>query len=84
MKNRIYDGPTMSISQELDKMKYRQEGESFHDKVMRIAGALCDDDEHQFQLQDILGEMRFLTGWTCSECHRFATHHHSLQLLCLR
>ena len=35
MKNRVYEGPTMSLSQELDEMKYRQEGEDFHDKVVR-------------------------------------------------
>ena len=60
MKNRIYEGPHMSISQEIDKMKYRQEEESFHDKVTRIAGALSDDNDHQIELEEILGEMRFL------------------------
>ena len=60
IKNRIYDGPQMSLSQEIDKMKYRQEGESFHDKITRIAGALSDNDEHLLDLEDILGEMRFL------------------------
>ena len=60
MRNRVYDGPTMPLSIELDEMKYRQADESFDDKVRRIAGALADGDEHKYELQEILGEMRFL------------------------
>ena len=60
MKNRVYEGPTMTLSQEIDEMKYRQNGETFHDKVQRIAGALKDDDEHEFELLEILGNQRFL------------------------
>ena len=60
MKNKIYEGPTLPLSQEIDKMKYRQEGESFDDKVQRIAVALSDGDEHEFELKDILGDLRFL------------------------
>ena len=60
MKNRYYEGPSMPLSQEIDKMKYRQEDESFDDKINRIAGALCDNDESELELQEILGEMRFL------------------------
>ena len=62
MKNKIYEGPTTPLSQEIDKMKYRQEGESFNDKVMRVANALCDDGDHKFELEDILGNQRFLPG----------------------
>ena len=50
----------MSLSQEIDTMKYRQEGESFDEKVRRIARALMDGAEHKFELEDILGNMRFL------------------------
>ena len=60
MNNTYYEGPTVSISQELDQMKYRQEGESFDDKVRRMAGALKDDEDHKLELQDIFGNMRFL------------------------
>ena len=60
MKNTYYEGPSMPISQEIDKMKYRQEDESFDDKVNRIANALQDSKEHELELQDILGNMRFL------------------------
>jgi len=60
MKNIEYSGPFMSLSQEIDKMKYRQENESFDDKIKRIAKALSDDPEHQYNLEDILGNMRFL------------------------
>ena len=62
MKNKIYEGPTTPLSQEIDKMKYRQEGESFNDKVMRVANALCDDGDHKLELEDILGNQRFLPG----------------------
>ena len=60
MRNKIYDGPSMPLSKEIDAMKYRQDDESFDDKVRRIAGALADGDDHKYELQDILGEMRFL------------------------
>jgi|11_taG_2_1085331.scaffolds.fasta_scaffold14409_2 ribonucleoside-diphosphate reductase alpha chain len=60
MNNVYYESPTMTISEEIDKMKYRQEGETFDDKVRRIAGALHDTPEHKYELQDILGNMRFL------------------------
>ena len=59
-KNRIYDGPSLPLSQEIDKMKYRQDGETFDDKVQRIAEALSDSEEHKLDFLDILGEMRFL------------------------
>ena len=60
MRNIYYDGPSMSISQEIDEMKYRQEDESFDEKIKRIANALCDNEEHKLELEDILGNMRFL------------------------
>ena len=60
IKNRIYSGPTMPLSQEIDSMKYRQEGESFHDKVCRLADSMSDDEIHKEELEEIFGEMRFL------------------------
>ena len=60
MKNIKYVGPKTPLSQEIDMMKYRQKEESFHDKIMRMAGALSDDKDHEFELEDIFGEMRFL------------------------
>ena len=60
MHNIDYPGPVTSLSQEIDEMKYRQKGESFNDKIKRIARALADDTEHQYSLEDILGTMRFL------------------------
>jgi len=50
----------MPISEEIDKMKYRLEGETFNEKIKRIARALSDGIEHQYELEDILGQMRFL------------------------
>ena len=60
MRNTEYLGPTTSLSQEMDEMKYRQEGESFDEKIKRISRALADGVEHQWELEDILGEQRFL------------------------
>ena len=60
MKNTYYNGPSMPLSNEIDEMKYRQEGETFDDKVRRIAEALMDSEEHQMELEEILGGMRFL------------------------
>lgn len=61
MRNsKYYDGPSMPLSEEIDAMKYRQEDEDFNAKVYRIADALKDTDEHEENLLDILGNMRFL------------------------
>ena len=60
MRNTEYTGPEMTLSQEIDEMKYRQTGESFDQKIKRIARALADGNEHQWTLEEILGEMRFL------------------------
>ena len=55
-----YRGPMSQLGQDIDGQKYRQQDEDFHDKVLRIATALADDDEHQEAILDILGDMRFL------------------------
>ena len=60
MDNTYYPGPSMGLSQEIDQMKYRQAGESFDEKIKRIAVALMDSSEHQMELEDILGNLRFL------------------------
>ena len=60
MRNITYEGPSTPLSQELDAMKYRQKGESFDGKVKRISRSLCDSVEHQWILEDIIGNMRFL------------------------
>ena len=60
MRNRFYEGPSMDISKEIDAMKYRQEDESFDDKIKRLADSLSDNEEHKYELEDIFGEMRFL------------------------
>lgn len=53
-------GPTLPISEEIHKSKYRQEGEPFSGMVNRLASTLSDNDEHRHALTDILGDMRFL------------------------
>ena len=60
MRNTTYEGPSMPISEEIDQMKYRLKNESFDGKIKRIARALGDGIEHQYKLEDILGNMRFL------------------------
>ena len=60
IENRLYEGPSVPLSQEIDKMKYRQDGETFHDKVLRLALSMSDDKEHEIELKEIFGEMRFL------------------------
>ena len=60
MRNTEYTGPSMPISEEIDKMKYRLKDETFDGKIKRISKALCDGIEHQYKLEDILGTMRFL------------------------
>ena len=60
IKNRLYSGPALPLSNELDSMKYRQDGESFHDKVLRLSDSMSDDEQHKLELEDIFGEMRFL------------------------
>ena len=60
MHNTEYLGPETSISKEIDMMKYRQKDESFDEKIKRISRALSDNDEHRYELEDILGNMRFL------------------------
>ncbi len=60
IKNRLYEGPSVPLSQEIDSMKYRQEGESFHDKVLRLADSMSDNDEHKYELEEIFGNLKFL------------------------
>ena len=60
MRNATYEGPSLPLSKEIDSMKYCQKGESFDEKVKRIARALADGVEHQWNMEEILGEMRFL------------------------
>ena len=53
-------GPQLRLSQEIDEVKYRQTGEDFYSKVVRIADALKDDADHFEEFKDILRHMRFL------------------------
>jgi len=59
-KHNQHYGPTLPLSEELDTIKYRQTGESFYDKVVRIADALKDDHQHFKDFKDALRHMRFL------------------------
>ncbi len=59
-KHNQHYGPTLPLSEELDTIKYRQTGESFYDKCVRIADALKDDHQHFKAFKDVLRNMRFL------------------------
>ena len=58
MKNEY--GPTISISEEIHRMKYRSEGETFEESQTRVAEALKDDESHFQSFRDILVNQRFL------------------------
>jgi ribonucleoside-diphosphate reductase alpha chain len=53
-------GPTLPISEEIHKMKYRGPNEGFKEAVVRQANALKDSEEHFLKLKEIFGEQRFL------------------------
>jgi ribonucleoside-diphosphate reductase alpha chain len=53
-------GPSLPLSEEIDTIKYRQQGEDFYSKVVRIANALKDDANHFESFKDALRLMRFL------------------------
>lgn len=53
-------GPSMPLSIEIDTIKYRQEGEDFSSKVVRIADSLKDDQAHFEAFKEALKYMRFL------------------------
>ena len=55
-----YKGPELELSQEIDMMKYRQEDESFHEKVLRLSESMSDDEVHKDALEEMLGDMRWL------------------------
>lgn len=58
--NRIFEGPSLQLSREIDRDKYCQKNETFDGKIKRIAKTLSDGIEHQWMLEEILGELRFL------------------------
>jgi ribonucleoside-diphosphate reductase alpha chain len=53
-------GMKTSLAQEIDIGKYRQTGEDFYGKIVRIAGALKDTPDHFEAFKDTLRHMRFL------------------------
>tara|TARA_R110000851_G_scaffold191445_1_gene342088 strand:+ start:8932 stop:10629 length:1698 start_codon:yes stop_codon:yes gene_type:complete len=59
LSNQHY-GMTLPISEEIDAIKYRQTGEDFYSKVVRIANSLKDSDLHFEEFKDVLRHLRFL------------------------
>lgn len=55
-------GPKIPVAIWADEQKYRQEGESYNQKVGRVCGALTDGKEHYEKFKDILADQRFLPG----------------------
>lgn len=53
-------GPTLPISQEIHAMKYRSQGESFKEAMIRVADTLKDDEDHYKAVKAILLDQRFL------------------------
>ena len=53
-------GMKLPISEEIDTTKYRQVGEDFYGKVVRISGALKDSPDHFESFKDTLRHLRFL------------------------
>ena len=60
MKHNQRYGMTLPLSDEIDRQKYRQVGEDFYSKVVRIADALKDTPEHFEDFKDAMRHMRFL------------------------
>lgn len=59
-KHNQHYGPSLSLSEEIDCLKYRQTGEDFYSKVVRIADTLKDTPDHFEDFKDVLRNMRFL------------------------
>jgi ribonucleoside-diphosphate reductase alpha chain len=55
-----YTGPKTRLSQETHATKYRQNEESFHEAMTRVADHLKDGEDHFRQFREIIGEQRFL------------------------
>ena len=55
-------GPKIPVAIWADEQKYRQEGETYSQKVGRVAGALTDNQEHFDKFKNILSDQRFLPG----------------------
>lgn len=55
-------GPTLEISKELHREKYRDNNETFEEACARQANALADGSKHFNDYYSILTEMRFLPG----------------------
>lgn len=54
--------PRTLFAEELHRIKYRNDGETFRDAMNRVANALKDSDEHYHTFKEILRDMRFLPG----------------------
>lgn len=55
-------GPTLPISEETHKAKYRSDGEGFEESITRWANACKDTDEHFFAIREIAMDMRFMAA----------------------
>tara|TARA_B100000700_G_scaffold88627_1_gene99918 strand:- start:29797 stop:31593 length:1797 start_codon:yes stop_codon:yes gene_type:complete len=53
-------GPTLPISEEIHRTKYRQDGETFREAMGRIASTLSDGERHFYEFRDIILHQRFM------------------------
>lgn len=53
-------GPVTPFSQDLHKLKYRLEGETFEEFVERFSNSVSDSESHYENLLDIIGNQRFM------------------------
>lgn len=53
-------GPTIPVAIWADEQKYRQEGETYNQKIARVAGALTEGKGHYEAFKDITKTQRFL------------------------
>ena len=76
-------GPSLAISEEIDAQKYRQTGEDFYSKVVRIADSLKDSSEHFEDFKDVLRNMRFIPAGRVQNAMGAARQTTALIALCL-
>lgn len=53
-------GPTLAVSEETHAARYRAKGETYYDMACRLAGALCDGEDHRRELKRIILGQKFL------------------------
>ena len=74
-------GPQLRLSDEIDETKYRQTGEDFYSKVVRIADALKDDSGTLRGVQRHPARHALPASWAGAERYGSRKADHGVQLL---